>query len=48
VGFLLAFQGVMDLATAAAGQGPARPLVLIDGIIKAIQGVMLCGIFPVI
>jgi uncharacterized membrane protein HdeD (DUF308 family) len=46
VGFLLAFQGVMELATAAASQGPARPLVLLDGIITAILGVMLISEWP--
>ena len=46
VGFLLAFQGVMELATAAAGQGPARGLVLLDGIVTAIHGVMLIAEWP--
>lgn len=41
VGFLLAFQGVMELAAAAAGQGPARALVLLDGIVTAVLGGML-------
>jgi membrane protein HdeD len=46
VGFLLAFQGVMELATAAASQGPARGLVLLDGIVTAILGVMLISEWP--
>lgn len=46
VGFLLAFEGVMELATAAAGQGPARGLVLLDGIVTAILGVMLISEWP--
>lgn len=46
VGFLLAFEGVMELATAAAGSGPARGLVLLDGIVTAILGVMLISEWP--
>jgi uncharacterized membrane protein HdeD (DUF308 family) len=46
VGFLLAFEGVMELATAAASQGPARGLVLLDGIVTAILGVMLISEWP--
>jgi uncharacterized membrane protein HdeD (DUF308 family) len=46
VGFLLAFQGVMELAAAAAGQGPARALVLLDGIVTAILGGMLIAEWP--
>jgi len=46
VGFLLAFQGVMELAAAAAGQGPARGLVLVDGIVTAILGGMLIAEWP--
>lgn len=46
VGFLLAFEGVMELATAAASQGPARGLVLVDGIVTAILGVMLISEWP--
>ena len=38
VGFLLAFEGVMELAAAASGNGPARGLVLIDCIVTAILG----------
>jgi uncharacterized membrane protein HdeD (DUF308 family) len=46
VGLLLAFQGVMELATAAAGQGPARALVLLDGIVTAVLGGMLIAEWP--
>lgn len=46
VGFLLAFQGVMELATAAASNVPARGLVLLDGIITAILGLMLIAQWP--
>jgi uncharacterized membrane protein HdeD (DUF308 family) len=46
VGFLLAFEGVMELATAAASQSPARGLVLVDGIVTAILGVMLISEWP--
>ncbi|MEO1002537.1 MAG: DUF308 domain-containing protein [Cyanobacteria bacterium J06638_7] len=46
VGFLLAFEGVMELASAAAGPGPARAVVLLDGIVTAILGVMLISEWP--
>lgn len=46
VGFLLAFEGVMELAAAATGQGAARTLVLFDGVITAILGVMLIAEWP--
>jgi len=46
VGILLAFEGVMELASAAAGQGQARGLVLLDGIVTAILGVMLIAQWP--
>jgi uncharacterized membrane protein HdeD (DUF308 family) len=46
VGFLLAFQGVMELATAAASNVSARGLVLLDGIITAILGLMLIAQWP--
>ena len=46
VGFLLAFEGVMELAAAATGQGAARALVLLDGVITAILGVMLIAEWP--
>ena len=46
VGFLLAFEGVMELAGAAASQVPARGLVLLDGIVTAILGGMLIAEWP--
>jgi uncharacterized membrane protein HdeD (DUF308 family) len=46
VGFLLAFEGMMELAAAASGNGPARGLVLIDGIVTAILGGMLIAEWP--
>lgn len=46
VGFLLAFEGVMELAAAATSGGPARGLVLIDGIVTAILGGMLIAEWP--
>ncbi len=46
VGFLLAFQGVMELAAAAAGQGQARTLVLLDGIVTTVLGGMLIAEWP--
>jgi uncharacterized membrane protein HdeD (DUF308 family) len=46
VGFLLAFQGVLELAAAAAGAGPARGLVLLDGIVTAVLGGMLIAEWP--
>jgi uncharacterized membrane protein HdeD (DUF308 family) len=41
LGFLLAIEGVMELAAAAAGGGPARWLVLADGIVTAVLGGLL-------
>jgi uncharacterized membrane protein HdeD (DUF308 family) len=46
VGFLLAFEGVMELASAAANPGPARGMVLLDGIVTAILGVLLIAQWP--
>ena len=46
VGFLLAFEGVMELAAAATSQGPARGLVLVDGVVTAILGGMLIAEWP--
>ena len=46
VGFLLAFEGVMELAAAASGQGAARGLVLLDGIVTAVLGGMLIAEWP--
>lgn len=45
-GVLLAFQGVMELAAAAAGQGPARALVLVDGVVTAVLGGLLIAEWP--
>lgn len=45
VGFLLAFEGVMELA-AAASNAPARGLVLLDGIVTAVLGGMLIAQWP--
>lgn len=46
VGFLLAFEGVMELAAAATADAPARGLVLLDGIITALLGGMLIAQWP--
>jgi uncharacterized membrane protein HdeD (DUF308 family) len=46
VGFLLAFEGVMELAAAAAGAVPARGLVLLDGIVTAVLGALLIAEWP--
>ena len=46
VGFLLAFEGVMELAAAASGAIPARGLVLLDGIVTAVLGGLLIAGWP--
>ncbi|NBU26932.1 MAG: hypothetical protein EBS42_01570, partial [Caulobacteraceae bacterium] len=46
LGFLLAIEGVMELAAAAAGQGPARGVVLLDGIVTAVLGGLLIAEWP--
>jgi uncharacterized membrane protein HdeD (DUF308 family) len=46
LGFLLAIEGVMELAAAAAGGGPARGLVLLDGIVTAVLGGLLIAEWP--
>lgn len=46
LGFLLAFEGVMELAAAASGGIPARGLVLLDGIVTAVLGGMLIAEWP--
>lgn len=46
LGFLLVFEAVMELAAAASGGIPARGLVLLDGIVTAILGVMLIAEWP--
>lgn len=45
-GLLLATEGVMELAAAASGQGPARSVVLLDGIVTAVLGGMLIVEWP--
>ena len=46
LGFLLVFEAVMELAAAAAGGIPTRGLVLLDGIVTAILGLMLIAEWP--
>jgi uncharacterized membrane protein HdeD (DUF308 family) len=46
IGFLLAIEGVMELAAAAAGPVPARGLVLLDGIVTSVLGGMLIVEWP--
>jgi uncharacterized membrane protein HdeD (DUF308 family) len=46
VGFLLAFEGVMELAAAATSNAPARGLVLVDGIVTAVLGGILIAQWP--
>jgi uncharacterized membrane protein HdeD (DUF308 family) len=46
VGLLLIFEGVMELASGAAGQGQARSLVVADGVVTAILGGMLVAEWP--
>lgn len=46
IGFLLAIEGVMELAGAAAGAVPARGLVLLDGIVTTVLGGMLIVEWP--
>ncbi|MFM8675383.1 MAG: HdeD family acid-resistance protein, partial [Vulcanococcus sp.] len=41
VGLMLLFEGVMELAAAAASQGEARGLVLVDGLVTALLGGLL-------
>lgn len=45
-GFLLAFQGITELAVAAAGSGPARGAVLLDGVVTTILGGLLIAEWP--
>ncbi len=45
-GLLLTFEGVMELAVAASGNGPARGLVLIDGVVTAVLGGLLIAEWP--
>jgi uncharacterized membrane protein HdeD (DUF308 family) len=46
VGLLLLFEGVMELAAAAASQAPARALVLADGLVTALLGGLLVAEWP--
>lgn len=46
IGFLLLFEGVMELAVAAADSLPARGLVLVDGIVTTVLGVLLIVEWP--
>ena len=46
VGAMLAFQGVMELAVAAASPIPARTLVLVDGLITTLLGGLLIAHWP--
>lgn len=46
MGFLLAYEGVTELAVAAARPIPARGLVLADGIVTAILGGLLIARWP--
>ncbi len=46
LGVLLVVEGVMELAAAAAAAGPARNLVLLDGIITCLLGGMVLVEWP--
>jgi uncharacterized membrane protein HdeD (DUF308 family) len=46
LGFLLAIEGLMELAAAAANGGPARWTVLLDGIVTAVLGGLLIAEWP--
>ena len=46
VGLMLLFDGVMELAAAAASQAEARGLVLVDGLVTALLGGMLVAEWP--
>jgi len=46
VGLMLLFEGVMELAAAAASQAEARGLVLVDGLVTALLGGMLVAEWP--
>ena len=46
VGLMLLFEGVMELAGAAAGRGQARGLVLADGLVTALLGGLLVAEWP--
>jgi uncharacterized membrane protein HdeD (DUF308 family) len=46
VGLLLIFEGVMELAAAAASKAEARGLVLADGVVTAVLGGLLVAEWP--
>lgn len=46
IGLMLLFEGVMELAAAAASQGEARGLVLVDGLVTALLGGLLVAEWP--
>ncbi|MEB3349112.1 MAG: DUF308 domain-containing protein [Cyanobacteriota bacterium] len=46
VGFLMVFEGITELAVAAARPLPARGLVLLDGIVTAVLGGLLIAGWP--
>jgi uncharacterized membrane protein HdeD (DUF308 family) len=46
VGLMLLFEGVMELAAAAANRGEARGLVLVDGLVTALLGGLLVAEWP--
>ena len=46
VGLMLLIEGVMELAAAAASQGEARGLVLVDGLVTALLGGLLVAEWP--
>jgi len=46
VGLMLLFEGVMELAAAAASQGKARGLVLVDGLVTALLGGLRVAEWP--
>ena len=46
VGLMLLFEGVMELAAAAASRGEARGLVLVDGLVTALLGGLLVAEWP--
>ena len=46
VGVLMVFEGVMELAAAAAGALPARGMVLLDGLVTTLLGGLLIAEWP--
>lgn len=45
-GFLLLFEGIMELAAGASSSGSARTFVIVDGIVTTILGIMLVVEWP--